>query len=252
MKGLICACTSGVGKITAMPSRARPWLLPVFVAMLAAAALLALHGGADTARAWAALAAHQAALHRWVAAAPVTVGALYCLGYAACVALSLPLGAAFTVTGGLLFGTVAGTLLAVLSASAGAVLLFLLARGALAPVLARRAGPFLDRLRGPLQRDGFSYLLALRLIPVVPFWLLNLAPALLGMRLAPFAGATVLGIIPAAAVLAGVGSGLGGVLAAGRPPDLAVLRSPPVLLPIAGLVVLSLLPVAWRRMRGAR
>jgi len=86
---------------------------------------------------------------------------------------------------------------------------------------------------------------------VVPFWLLNLAPALLGMRLAPYAAATFLGIAPGAAVFASVGAGLGGVLAADSPPDFGVLRSPAVALPLAGLVLLSLLPVAWRHIRRA-
>jgi uncharacterized membrane protein YdjX (TVP38/TMEM64 family) len=232
-----------------MTRRTRSLLLLIFVALTAAAVLSVLLGGGSTAHAWNALAAHQAMLHRWVARAPLVAGAVYCVAYVACVALSLPLGTPLTVTGGLLFGTVAGTALAAASASGGAILLFLLARSALAPLLARRAGPFLDRLRPGLQRDGFSWLLALRLVPAVPFWLLNLAPALLGMRLAPYAAATVLGIIPAAAVLAGIGAGLGDVLDTGAPPDLSVLRSPPVLLPLAGLVALSLLPVAWRRIR---
>ncbi len=230
-----------------MWSTARPWLLVLLLAILAAGLLLGWRGDVG----WATLAAHQAAMHRWVADAPVLAGAAYCAVYIGCVLLSLPLSAALTLFGGLLFGAVAGTVLAVCSATVGAVLLFLLARGALTPLVARRAGPWLDRLRPGLTRDGFSYLLALRLIPVVPFWLLNLAPALLGMRLAPFAGATLLGIIPAGAVIAGIGAGLAGVLAPGPAPDLSLLRSPPVLLPLAGLVVLSLLPVAWRHWRRA-
>jgi len=250
MNGFLCANGPSVGKITAMSRRTHPWLLLPLVALMVAALGLALHGDLSVGRAWDALAAHQAALHQWVAAAPLAAGALYCALYAGSVVLSLPLGVAFSMTGGLLFGTVAGTALALLAASTGAVLLFLLARTALGPLVARRAGPFLERMRPRLQRDGFSYLLALRLIPLMPFWLLNLAPPLLGMRLAPFAAATTLGIVPMVVVLTSLGAGLDGVLAAGARPDLSVLHSLPVLLPIAGLVVLSLLPVAWRRVRG--
>ena len=198
---------------------------------------------------WQSVAAHQAALRAWAAADPVLVGAVYVAVYAALVALSLPLGGVMTVTGGLLFGATLGAVLAVVAATCGAITLFLLARSALAPLLTRRAGPLLDGMRAGLRRDGFSYLLAMRLIPVVPFWLSNLAPALVGMRLAPFAAATLLGIMPATALIASIGAGIGDVLAAGGRPDLSVLTSAGVLLPLLGLAALSLLPVIWRRWR---
>lgn len=220
------------------------------LAVLAVIALAAVAFGAHRQSAWATLASHQGDLRAWVGANPLPAGFIYVACYAAAVALSLPLGGILTVTGGLLFGAVVGAGLAVAAASAGAVLLFLLARGVLAPTFASRAGPFLERVRPGLQRDGFSYLLALRLIPVVPFWLGNLASALLGMKLAPFAAATLLGIIPATAILAAIGAEVGDVLTAGGTPDLSLLGSPPVLLPLAGLAALSLAPVAWRRWRG--
>jgi uncharacterized membrane protein YdjX (TVP38/TMEM64 family) len=230
-----------------MPSRTRPWLLVLVAALIVAAPLLAWQRDLG----WATLATHAAALHRLVAVAPLASAALYCVAYAAAVALSLPVSLWFTLAGGLLFGPVLGAVLAVLASSGGAVLLFLLARGALAPVLARRAAPWLDRVRPGLRRDGFAYLLALRLIPAVPFWLVNLAPALVGMRLLPYAAATVLGVVPVVVVLAGIGAGLGDVLEAGARPDLSLLHAPSVWLPLAGLALLVLLPVAWRHVRRA-
>jgi uncharacterized membrane protein YdjX (TVP38/TMEM64 family) len=159
-----------------------------------------------------------------------------------------------TLAGGLLFGAVAGTGLAVLGAGGGAMVLFLAARFALAAPLARLcerngAGPFIERVRAGVRREGFSYVLALRLIPVVPFWLTNLAPALVGMRLAPYAAATFLGIIPPTAVFASIGAGLGSVIARGAQPDLTVIFRPNILLPLLGLALLSLAPIAWRRWR---
>lgn len=228
-----------------MPRRSRPWLL-LPAAVLAAALVLAMFGNPSAATGWAALGAHEATLHRWVAAAPFGAAALYCALYAACVAASLPIGVVLTVSGGLLFGTAVGGALAVLSATGGAIALFLLARGALAPLVARRTAPLMERLGPRLHDEGFWYLLALRLIPVVPFWLLNLASAMVGLRLAPFVLATLLGVAPTTFVLAGIGAGLDGVLAGGAQPDLSVLRTPPVLLPLAGLIIMSLLPVAWR------
>ena len=221
-------------------------LLAIALVVLAGWAMLP-HGDA----AWRYLGQHQAAWHGTVADRPALAALGYIVVYAAFVGVSLPAGGLLTVAGGLLFGAWRGGALAVLAASLGAVALFLLARTALGGVLARRAQPLVERLRPGLDRDGFSWLLALRLIPVVPFWLTNLAPALLGMRLRPFVAATVLGIAPATFVLAGVGSGIGDVLAAGRAPDLSVILSAPVLLPLLGLAALALLPVGWRRWRAA-
>jgi uncharacterized membrane protein YdjX (TVP38/TMEM64 family) len=230
-----------------MQSPRRLWLLLPLAAVIVAVLALAWRGDVG----WATFAAHAAVLRSWVAAAPVLSAALYCAAYTSSVALSLPLSLWFTLAGGALFGAALGTILAIASSSTGAVMVFLLARGALAPLVARRAAGLIDRVRPGLQRDGFSYLLALRLIPAVPFWLVNLAPALVGMRLLPYATATVLGVTPIVIVIAGIGAGLGTVLAAGATPDLATLHSPSVLLPLLGLAVLALLPVVWRRFRRA-
>jgi uncharacterized membrane protein YdjX (TVP38/TMEM64 family) len=223
----------------------RLWPMLLILVLLAAA----FASGLFWRLTWASLAAHESTLRRLVAVAPVAAAAAYVAAYAAVVALSIPIGVLFTVSGGVLFGTLTGGALAVAGATIGAILLFLVARGALAPLLAVRAGPLLDRVRPGLQRDGFSYLLAMRLIPVVPFWLTNLAPALVGIPLAAFAGATFIGIMPATFVFASVGAGVDVVLAAGGQPDTSLIWSTPVLLPLVGLAALSLLPVAWRRWR---
>lgn len=180
---------------------------------------------------------------------PVLAGAIYVAAYIVIVAISLPGSLVMTIAGGLLFGTAIGAACAVVGATAGAVLLFLAARYAIGDLLAARAGPFMERIRAGLEADGFSYLLALRLVPVFPFWLMNLAPALVRMRLAPFAAATFLGIIPGTAVFASVGAGLGAVLAEGRQPDVSVALRPQVILPLLGLALISLLPIAVRRSR---
>ena len=198
---------------------------------------------------WAALARHQAALRVLVAAHPVAAPAAFVGVYALLVAFSVPEAALVTVTGGLLFGPLLGGALAVLGSTLGAVVLFLVARTALADIVARRARGLIARIRPGLERDGFSYLLALRLLPVVPFWLVNLGAALCGMRLFPYAAATLLGIVPATFVFAWIGAGVGDVLAAGGRPDLHVIFSPAVLGPLAALAALSLAPVAWRHLR---
>jgi uncharacterized membrane protein YdjX (TVP38/TMEM64 family) len=105
----------------------------------------------------------------------------------------------------------------------------------------------LGKLREALRKDGFSYLLAIRLLPLFPFWLVNLAAAVSGMRLGPFALATLLGIIPATFVFSSIGAGVGSVLAAGGTPNLSIIFSLPVLGPLVGLAALSLAPVAWKK-----
>lgn len=201
---------------------------------------------------WAALAEQRGALQALVAERPLAMALGYVALYAACVAVSIPGAVVITVSGGLLFGQWGGAALAVVGATIGAMLVFLAARSALGPLLATRAAPLLERLRPGLERDGFSYLLAIRLVPVVPFWVVNLAPALLGMRLAPFAAATLLGIIPGTAVFASIGAGIGHVLDAGGTPDLGIILSPPVLLPLLALAALALLPSLWKRWRARR
>jgi uncharacterized membrane protein YdjX (TVP38/TMEM64 family) len=203
--------------------------------------------GATSLLSFEALGAHRATLDAWVAARPVLAAGAYVLAYVVVVALSLPGGVVMTLAGGLLFGPWVGTGLTVVGATIGACALFLAARSALAPLVAGRAAGLVDRIRPGLERDGFFYLLTLRLIPVVPFWLANLAPALVGMPFGAYAAATVLGIIPGSAVFSGIGAGLGDILAAGGRPDLGVILSPPILLPLLGLAALSLLGAWWRK-----
>lgn len=203
---------------------------------------------------WSSLSLHQAELSALVAAHPINAGVAYVVVYAVTVACSLPEGALVTLAGGLMFGTVLGGTLAITGASIGAVILFLAARYAYAEVVARRAAPFMARLRPGIERDGFLYLLALRLVPLFPFWLLNLVAAACGMRLLPFALATVLGIIPGTFVYAWIGAGLAGILQGGGTPDFAAIFSPHILLPLLALATLTMLPVGWRafKARGAR
>jgi len=229
-----------------MPLVKRVWPILPLLLVFATAYALGLHKELN----WPSLARREAELRALVAGHPLAMAAGFVGLYATAVAVSFPGAVVLTVTSGLLFGPWLGAALTVTGATIGSVLIFLAARTALAPFLAARAGPFIERFRAGLQRDAFSYILAMRLIPVIPFWLVNLAPALLGVRLAPFASATFLGIMPATTVFAALGAGIGTVLASGGRPDLTIILSPPVLLPLLGLAALSLVPVIWRTWRG--
>jgi uncharacterized membrane protein YdjX (TVP38/TMEM64 family) len=97
------------------------------------------------------------------------------------------------------------------------------------------------------RENAFNYLLVLRLIPLFPFWLVNLVPAFLGVPLRTYVVATLLGIIPGSLVYASVGNGLGVVFDQGDTPDLGIIFKPAILGPILGLAALALLPVVYRR-----
>ena len=187
---------------------------------------------------------------RALAASHATLAAAsYAALYALLVAASVPVGTALTVLGGAVFGSLLGGALAVTGATTGATALFLAARSTLGTVLARRHGALLARVRPRLERDGFFAVLALRLLPFVPFWLVNLACGLAGLRLAPFLLGTALGIVPAATVLASAGAGLGNVLAGDAPLDPWLMLRPAVLLPRLGLALLAMAPILLRSLR---
>jgi uncharacterized membrane protein YdjX (TVP38/TMEM64 family) len=223
-------------------------LLPLALLVAGLAGLWSL--GLQRDLSWDSLSRHQAALLAFVAARPIEAAAAYVTVYVILVAFSVPEGALATIAGGLLFGVVLGGALAVIGASIGAVILFLAARYALADLATAKAARLMARIRPGIERDGFLYLLALRLIPVFPFWLLNLAAAACGIRLVPFAAATLLGIIPGTLVYALVGAGLADVLAVGGAPNFAAVFSPRILLPLLGLAALTLVPVIWRALKG--
>ena len=216
-------------------------LVPLGV-LVAAGAVFLVAGGPHYLT-WSSLAANRAWLcglaQRWGLGAVL----LYVAAYATLVALSVPGAAILTIAGGFLFGTWVGGLAAVVGATAGAAAIFLAARAGLGG-LAHRAGPLVARLDAGFRANAFNYLLFLRLVPVFPFWLVNLVPALAGVGLPVFVLATVIGIIPCTFVYASLGNGLGKLV---EKPDLEILFRPSVLVPIAALAVLALVPVWYKR-----
>ena len=193
--------------------------------------------------------------------------------YSVTIALSLPGGAVLTIAGGFLFGWFAGGIASIIGATLGATVVFLIARSTLREVLVARAGPALKRFAEGFREDAFSYLLFLRLVPIFPFWLVNLAPGLLGVAFSTYVLTTVLGIIPGTFAFSLAGNGLDSVIEAQQAAHQSCLAKageggqdscpyglePSALLTpelIAGLValgVVSLIPVAvkWYRRRAA-
>ncbi|MFN3207962.1 MAG: TVP38/TMEM64 family protein [Roseovarius sp.] len=185
--------------------------------------------------------------------------ALMVLGFVALyviiVAFSLPGAAVASVTGGFLFGLALGTVLNVSAAVTGATAIFLAARWGLGRTLAARleaSDGALKKFKTGLHEHEISVLLLMRLVPVVPFFVANLLPALVGVRLVNFLWTTCVGIIPGALVYTSIGVGLGEVFDRGERPDLSLLWEPQVIGPILGLCVLAALPILVKTVRGKK
>ena len=202
-----------------------------------------------------ALAAHREALIAFRDANYVATLAIFLLAYVAIVAFSVPGATVATLTGGFLFGVFPGVVWNVAAAGTGACLIFLAVRAGWGERLAAKmdaADGRMGRIKAGIDENQWSMLFLLRLLPLVPFFAANVIPALLGVRLSRFALTTYLGIVPGTLVYTAVGAGLGDVFDRGEVPDMGVILTPPILLPILGLSALAALPVAVKLWRGRR
>src|SRR5437868_4207972 len=238
-------------------------LVPLIIVVAASAAVFAM--GWQRQLSFESLVRHHEALRAFIAAHEVSALVAYVALYISVAALSIPVGVFLTMTAGILFGAVLGGAASVVGATIGAICIFLIAKSAVGDYLVRRAGPLAQKLARGFRADAFSYLLFLRLVPIFPFWIVNLVPALVGVKLATFAAASALGVFPATFVFAFVGAGLDSViaaqqaayqscLAAARPDcrlafHIDTALTPQLLAALAGLGVLALVPVLMRRLR---
>lgn len=194
----------------------------------------------------------------------------YATAYIVVVALSLPGGLIMTLTGGLLFGWLVGAMVTVVAATIGATIVFLIAKTSLGESMAAKAGPWVEKLRHGFQENALSYLLFLRLVPAFPFFVVNLAPALLGVPLSTYVIGTFLGIIPGTIAFSVAGAGLASVIEAqnkshqaclaanpGNPAvdcpyaiDASALVTTELLAAFTALGVIALLPIALKKLRG--
>lgn len=198
---------------------------------------------------------NRALLKEWVQQHRAEAALIFIAAYIVVAAASLPAGAVLSVTGGFLFGSVFGTAWIVIGATIGATILFLIARSTLGEPLRQRFSGSIKTMEEGFRRNAFSYMLILRLVPLFPFWLVNLAPAFLGVSIMTFVVTTAIGIIPGAFVFASIGNGLNALFDAGEQPDLsltAIVTRPDFFIPIAGLIVLSLIPMVYRALTGSK
>jgi uncharacterized membrane protein YdjX (TVP38/TMEM64 family) len=223
-------------------------LLPLLVVLAAGLAALSLQDQFSI----EVLREHRATLNAFVTEQAVLAAAAFIALYAATTLLSLPVGAVLTIAGGFLFGVTLGTLYVVIGATVGATAIFLVARGALGDLFRAKAGPFIQRMEAGFRENAFSYMLVLRLIPLFPFFIVNLVPAFLGVSLRSYVLGTLIGIVPGTLVFNLAGAGLGSIFDRGGAFTVESVLSPQIVAGLVGLSLLSLLPVAYKRLKTRR
>lgn len=218
------------------------------VAALGLALLAAWYFGVFEYLNFEALRAQRDELTAFVAANQFLAFAAFVAVYVVVTALAFPGAFWVTILGGYLFGLAGGAVATTIGATLGAAALFIMARYLLADTLRTRAGPFLKRLEAGFKDNAISYLLTLRLVPVVPFFVANVAPAFLGARLTTFVWTTAIGIIPGVIAYTWIGAGLGAAFDAGEAPDVAAFARELAPAFIA-LAALAIAPAIYRQFK---
>jgi uncharacterized membrane protein YdjX (TVP38/TMEM64 family) len=189
---------------------------------------------------------HRDALQAFVAIHYAPALLIAFLVYTAATAFSLPIAIVLSLTIGFLFGRWVGTALVVTAATVGATCLFAAARYLFADAARKRLGAIGERINAGFTENGFLYLLFLRLVPLFPFFLVNLAPAFTTIPLSTFVAATAVGIIPGTFVFVNLGQALGSI------DSLKGLVSPELIGSFLLLAMLALVPVIVQKIRSRR
>lgn len=195
---------------------------------------------------------HRETLTTWVAQHFLLAAAAYVLVYVVAVAFSLPGALFLTLSGGFLFGATFGTLLTVTGATIGATLIFIFAKTMFGENALDRFGAPAARLADGIRRNAASYLMVLRLVPLFPFFLVNLVPAFVGVPITTYVLTTFFGIIPGTTVFSLAGSGLGEVLDQGGAVTASSILTPQIIAGLVGLAALSLAAIPIRKRFEAR
>ena len=225
-------------------------VIPVFVLVFGAVAFFLLD--LDRYFSLAALTDNRDFLSSWVTQEGAFSWLVFGGFYAFVTAFSLPGGAVMTILGGFLFGPWLGGTLSVVGATVGATAVFLAARYAIADFLKAKLGSSMLKMEKGFNETPLNYLLFLRLIPLFPFWLVNLIPALLHVPIKIYIFGTAIGIIPGTLIYSLLGDGLGALLAAGQDINLGLIFELRFLLPVCGLGVLVLMPVLYKKLKAHR
>lgn len=170
--------------------------------------------------------------------------------YATLVGISFPGAGFLSIFGGFLFGTFTGAFGIVIGATIGACIIFLVARNAIGGNLAEKMGPYMKKFEDGLSKNELSYLFILRLVPLFPFFVVNVVPALFNVKFRNYALSTALGIIPGSLVYASIGDGASAIFEQGGDLKLSgVMTEPRVLFPIIGLAILAMIPIIYNKLK---
>lgn len=176
---------------------------------------------------------------------------IFIISYITLVTFALPGSPIASLTGGFLFGLAFGTFLNVTAAATGATLIFLAAKNGFGNKLTQRIDASegsIRKIRDGIKRDEISYLFLIRLIPIIPFAVANLVPALFGVSLRNFFFTTYIGIIPGGLVFTWLGSGLSEIFKQNEEPNFSIIFEIYVIGPILCLCLLSFLPIILKKL----
>jgi uncharacterized membrane protein YdjX (TVP38/TMEM64 family) len=190
---------------------------------------------------------HRETLVGFVKSNFILAAVVYLIVYICAVAFSLPGAVFLTLSGGFLFGAAFGTILTVTGATIGATIIFLFARTLLGDNALDRFGAPAAKLADGIRRNAGSYLLVLRLVPLFPFFLVNLVPAFVGVPLTTYVLTTFFGIMPGTAVFSLAGAGLGSVLDQGGAITPGSILTREIVAGLIGLAALSLAAIPIRK-----
>lgn len=175
---------------------------------------------------------------------PVMAALGFGILYALIVALSLPFASFLTLTAGFLFGFIWGALIVAIGATTGATAIFLIARSSAGAILREKAGKLYQKIGNEMRENAVSYLLFLRLVPLFPFFLVNIVPAFFDVKTRTYIWTTFIGILPGTMIYVNVGRSLGSVE---NPSDLV---SPDLIISVALLGVAALTPILYKKWKG--
>lgn len=191
-------------------------------------------------------------LLKWTHDHQVLSGLLFTLFYVVAVALSLPVAVYLNVTSGFLFGMIWGTVYAVVGATVGACILFWAVNTAYGEWLEQKASGWIKDMEHGFQRNALNYLLALRLVPIIPFWVTNIVAALFNVPIRTFVLTTFFGIIPETALYIWMGTSLEHMFHVGETPTLDMVFAPSILIPLLALAILPLIPLIYKKITSLR
>lgn len=220
-------------------------VLPLLILLLIMVA--AYLSGATHYLSYESLQTHYEQIQFFVQLHPILSPLLFVSLYILSTTLSLPGAFILSLAGGFLFKMPFAPLYVVIGGTVGATLLFLIANTTIGSYFRQKAGPLLQKFRVGFEKNGWSYLLFLRFIPIFPFWLVNLAPAFVGISLWTYIWTTFVGIIPGAYVFTQAGRGLSAIFERGETFSFDTIFNREIKIALVALALFSLTPILIKK-----